>query len=177
MKESSVTPRLDPILTRRWWIRTLAINGVIALVVFAAIQVIPVNRDNPPVVREPVWDSPQTRDLAAGACFDCHSNETRWPWYAHIAPVSWLTWYDATEGREDLNFSEWDRFDHAEDVDPDDPFPPKTLSERIGDEIRSGRMPPGTYQLMHAEARLSDADKEALIAGLVQTVQANQARE
>jgi mono/diheme cytochrome c family protein len=133
-----------------------------------------VGRTNPPVGREPVWDSPETRRLAQAACLDCHGNTTEWPWYSRIAPVSWVIWYDVTEGRERLNFSEWDRHTDDETVDPADPFPPKRLSERIADEIRSGSMPPGTYRLMHPEARLSDTQKEALIEGLVQTVQQNQ---
>lgn len=164
-----------PPLARRWWINTLAINGMIALVVFGAIQLLPVRGPNPPVVREPLWDAPSTRTLAVAACFDCHSNQTEWPWYAQIAPVSWVIAYDVLEGREDLNFSEWDRHARSEYVDPADPFPPKTLSKRIEDEIRAGTMPPGTYRLLHADARLTDAEKEALIAGLIRTVQQNQA--
>lgn len=160
--------------TRRWWVRTLSINAAIVVAVFGLIQLVPIGRDNPPVLREPAWASPETRDLAAGACFDCHSNQTVWPWYARIAPVSWVIGYDVTQGREALNFSEWDRHARSETVDPNDPFPPKTLSERIEDEIRGGTMPPGTYRLMHPEARLSDAEKEALIAGLVATVKQNQ---
>lgn len=154
--------------------RTLAINGVLVLVVFGAIQLIPVPRENPPVSGEPVWNSAQTRDLAVRACFDCHSNKTVWPIYAQIAPISWSIWYDVVEGREDLNFSTWDRHLRADYVDPNDPFPPKTLSQRIEDEIRSGDMPPGTYRLLHPDARLTNAEKEALIAGLQATVQGNQ---
>ena len=158
---------------RRWWQRTLLINAGIVLLVAAAIQLFPALPDNPPVVREPVWDSPKTRALTVQACYDCHSNETQWPWYSRIAPVSWLLAYDVVEGREDLNFSEWDR--HAvSDIDPDEPFAPKTLVERIEDEIRSGRMPPDLYQLNHPAARLSDAEREALIAGLLRTVEQNQ---
>lgn len=160
--------------SRRWWTRTLAINAAIALLFFGAIQLIPVSRENPPVRREPVWDTPETRALAQTACFDCHSNETVWPWYARIAPSSWVVWYDVTEGREALNFSEWDRHADDEYVDPNDPFPPKTLSERIEAVIRDGSMPPGTYRLAHPEARLSGAQKEALIEGLLRTVKANQ---
>ena len=58
-----------------------------AVVFFAAIQLVPVKRDNPPVVSEPNWDSPETRALAKRACFDCHSNETTWPWYTYVAPI------------------------------------------------------------------------------------------
>ena len=126
-------------------------------------------------MREPVWESPETRALAVNACFDCHSNLTRWPWYSRIAPVSWILWYDVTEGRQHLNFTEWDRFVHANQIDPNDPFPPKTLSERIAEVVHSGRMPPGTYRLANpATQRLTDAQKEALIAGLIRTVQQNQ---
>ena len=160
--------------TRGWWVRTLSINAAIVVAAFGLIQLVPVGRDNPPTLREPAWDSPQTRELAVGACFDCHSNETAWPWYARVAPVSWVIGYDVVEGREALNFSEWNRHARSETVDPDDPFPPKTLSERIEDEIRDGTMPPGTYQLMHPEARLSEAEKEALIAGLIATVRQSQ---
>ena len=152
----------------------MVINAGIVLVAFGAIQLIPVGRTNPPVVREPVWDTPETRALTQAACFDCHSNETVWPWHSRIAPLGWVIWYDVTEGRERLNFSDWDQHADEEYTDPIDPFPPKTLSERITDEIRSGQMPPGTYRLIHPDARLSASEKEALIEGLVQTVKANQ---
>ncbi len=77
------------------------------MLVLLLIQLIPVDKSNPPVVSEPTWDSPQTRALAKDACFDCHSNETVWPWYAKIAPSSWLLAQDVDEGRSALNFSEW----------------------------------------------------------------------
>lgn len=152
----------------------MIINAAMALIVFGAIQLVPVPRENPPVLREPLWDSPETRALAQTACFDCHSNETVWPWYARLAPSSWVVWYDVTEGREALNFSEWDRHADDEYVDPADPFPPQTLSERIEAVIRDGSMPPGTYRLAHSAARLSAAQKEVLIEGLVRTVKGSQ---
>jgi mono/diheme cytochrome c family protein len=124
--------------------------------VFLVIQVIPYGRDhtNPPVTAEPAWDSPKTRSLAAAACFDCHSNETDRPWYTNVAPMSWLIQHDVDEGRSALNFSEWDRPQDAEDV---------------GEVIREGEMPPWTYTILHSGARLSDAEKERLIAGLEAT--------
>lgn len=164
----------EQLRARRWWLRTLAINAGLALIVFALIQLVPVGRDNPPTVREPVWDALETRDLAVRACYDCHSNETQWPAYSAIAPVRWVIWYDVIEGREALNFSEWDRHVRDDVVDPDDPFPPPTLSERIEDEIRAGTMPPGSYRLLNPDARLSEAEREALIEGLLRTVQQNQ---
>jgi hypothetical protein len=162
----------QPPIPRRWWIKALVINAGIVLLVFGAIQLIPIQRDNPPVLREPEWDAPETRQLAVQACFDCHSNETEWPWYAYVAPASWIIRYDVTEGREDLNFSEWDRYAQP-DENPDDPFAEKPLAERIADEIRSDRMPPGDYRLMNPDARLSDEQKEALIEGLQRTIEQN----
>lgn len=82
--------------------------GALALVLLA-IQLVPYGRDhhNPPAVAEPPWDSPQTRELFVKACADCDSNQTRWPWYSHIAPVSWLVQRDVEEGRSKLNLSLW----------------------------------------------------------------------
>jgi len=128
---------------------SIVIVGVIA---FGAIQLIPVARTNPPVVREPNWDSPQTRALAVRACYDCHSNETRWRWYAYVAPVSWLVVHDTEEGRGELNFSEW-----------------RASSRKVNEivqQIRSDKMPKSVYLPLHPEARLTDAEKEALISGL-----------
>ena len=81
------------------------IIGFVGLVLagLLLIQLVPVQRTNPPVVREPNWDSVQTRDLMARACLDCHSNETNWPWYAYVAPVSWLVAHDVQEGRATVN--------------------------------------------------------------------------
>ncbi|HEY5270864.1 MAG TPA: heme-binding domain-containing protein, partial [Anaerolineales bacterium] len=83
---------------------------IIGLVVVGLlIQLVPLpgRGNNPPVTSEPLWDSPQTRALAKRACFDCHSNETVWPWYSYVAPVSWLVYNDTMQGRRRLNFSEW----------------------------------------------------------------------
>ena len=117
------------------------------------IQLIPFGRQhtNPAVVREPAWDSPQTRDLAKRACFDCHSNETVWPWYSGIAPVSWLTQRDVNGGRSHLNFSEWNK--------------PQRHAPHAAEEIQKGDMPPWFYLPMHAAARLTEAEKASLIAG------------
>ena len=171
---SSVRDLPDGPASRRWWGKTLAIDAALILVIFGAIQLVPVNRANPPVRREPVWDSPETEALVKGACYDCHSNETRWPWYAKIAPASWVVWYDVTQARKHLNFTEWDRFTHAEYVDPNNPFPPKTLTERIAQVLTSGRMPLGIYRIAHRPARLTSGQRDALLAGLIRTVKQNQ---
>ncbi len=140
-------------LTRR---ETALLVGVLAML-FVLIQFLPVGaqRTNPPVVAEPHWDSPQTRALFMRACADCHSNLTRWPWYSHVAPVSWLVAHDVAAGRRHLDVSEWNREQrHAQDA---------------AGEVREGDMPLEIYLPMHAEARLSPAEKRQLIAGLVAT--------
>lgn len=92
--------------------KKIVLYAVLAIVaVLLLIQLVPYGRDhsNPPVVQEPVWDSPQTEALVRSACYDCHSNEVVWPFYSNIAPFSWLVQHDVDEGRSRLNFSEWNR--------------------------------------------------------------------
>jgi hypothetical protein len=119
-----------------------------------AIQLVPYGRahTNPPLQAEPAWDSPQTAELARRACYDCHSNETVWPWYSNIAPVSWLVQHDVDEGRRRLNFSEWNR--------------PQREARSAGREVQRGSMPPSNYFLTHPSAKLSPQEAQALIEGL-----------
>jgi len=123
------------------------------VVLFVAMQFIPSARTNPPVESEVAWDSPRTRDLFYRACADCHSHETRWPWYSGVAPVSWLIANHVREGRRDMNVSMPDEVDVTEAVA----------------QIRNGEMPPADYRLVHPEARLNDAEKAELISGLKKT--------
>ena len=137
--------------------RLILLVGAIIVVAFLAIQVVPYGRDhtNPPVTAEPAWDSAATRELAVKACFDCHSNETVWPWYSNVAPVSWLLKNHVDKGREKLNFSEWGTGEQE--------------TEKIVKVVREGEMPPGDYLLLHPEARLSDVDSQTLLDGLGRT--------
>ena len=120
---------------------------------FIAIQFVPSAHTNPPVESDVAWDSPRTRELFFRACSDCHSHETRWPWYSRIAPVSWLIANHVRDGRLDMNISVPDEVDVTEAVK----------------QIRTGRMPPADYRLMHPEARLNEAEKTELISGLKKT--------
>ena len=134
--------------------------GVPVLVVLA-IQLVPYGRDHtpPPSGRRVVWDSARTEELARRACFDCHSNETRWPWYASIAPISWRIQTDVNLARARLDFT---AFDSAS----------AKVAEAAGEAaetVTSGDMPPQDYVLMHPEARLMGADKRTLAAGLAAT--------
>ena len=134
--------------------RIIIIIAVVVVGGFLLIQLIPYghNHTNPPVVQEPQWDSPQTRDLAVRACFDCHSNQSVWPVYSNIAPISWLVQHDVEEGRQRLNFSEWNR--------------PQREARNAGREVQRGEMPDPKYLPLHPQARLTDAEKQALIQGL-----------
>src|SRR5437899_832060 len=117
---------------KRW----LSIIGV-GIGLFLLIQLIPFGHDhtNLPVTQEVKWDSAQTRDLAVRACYDCHSNQTVWPWYSNVAPLSWKIQQDVNEGRQRLNFSEWE------------------LSQRnagsAARQVENGNMPPGLYVVLH----------------------------
>lgn len=140
--------------SRRFWVRA----GLVLALAFVVIQFVPYGRDhlNPPVGAEPTWDSPETRALARQACFDCHSNETEWPAYSRVAPVSWLIHRDVSEGRAVLNFSEWQRQQEE--------------ATEAAEQVLEREMPPGIYQLMHAHARLGAADRERLGRGLARTL-------
>jgi mono/diheme cytochrome c family protein len=129
---------------------------VAGAVLFVVIQFVPYGRDhdNPPVLAEPAWDSPATRELAVRACFDCHSNETNWAWYSNVAPASWLIQHDVDEGRAKLNWSEWGQ---------------ESEGEESAETVREGSMPPTAYTILHSEARLSDQEMAALAAGLEAT--------
>lgn len=146
-----------------------AIYSSIALTIvgLAVAQLIPISRDNPPAHTAVKWDSPQTQALAGRACLDCHSNETRWPWYGYIAPGSWLLKNHVNGGREELNFSELNNLPA---------FRQARVVEDVGQQIRNGAMPPADYLILHPDARLSDAEKRQLIQGLQQSLAASLAK-
>ncbi len=126
----------------------------VILALFVLAQAVPYGRNHsdPPVTNTVAWDSEQTRSLFAKACADCHSNQTVWPWYSNVAPVSWLVQNDVDGGRGELNISV-----SARRVD------------KLAGAVRDGEMPPLQYKLAHPGARLSSPDKQALIAGLEAT--------
>jgi mono/diheme cytochrome c family protein len=129
--------------------------GLVAVVAFTIlIQFIPfpgLGKD-PPVVAEPAWNSTATRALAVRACYDCHSNKTRWPWYSRIAPVSWLVAHHVSEGRAALNFS--------------DPNASRFGADRAARAVLDHAMPPFYYTWLHPRAALSAAERKTLAAGL-----------
>jgi len=133
---------------RRW----LKITLIVLAVLFVVIQFIPIAHTNPPVKAD-IAAPPDVKAVLRKGCYDCHSNQTVWPWYVHLAPVSWLLWNDVNGGRGKMNFSEWGT------------YPPDTqakLMRKSWHEVSGGDMPPWYYRMMHPPSRLSDAEKATL---------------
>jgi hypothetical protein len=133
--------------------RKLPVVVLLAVVgVLAGIQLIPVSRTNPPVETE-ISAPAAVQSILRQACYDCHSNKTVWPWYGRIAPASWLVAHDVAEGREELNFTTWNRYSADQQA---------TYRKEVWKEVEEDGMPPFPYRLMHAQARLSAEQKAAL---------------
>jgi hypothetical protein len=141
--------------------KKLRIAGLLMMVSFAAIQSVRPNRINPPVdshrtLEAQVSVPAEVQAVLWRACTDCHSNETRWPWYSNVAPVSWFLADHVQHGRRHLNFSEWDRPRRGEQ--------PANRLESICKEVRSGAMPLDSYLLLHRDARLTQDEVQAICA-------------
>jgi hypothetical protein len=139
-------------------LKALAVGLAAIAAAFLLLQLVPYGRthSNPPTIVEPAWDSPRTRALAVRACFDCHSNQTRWPWYSNVAPFSWTVQFDVETARSVINFSEWNRR--------------YALAGYAGRRTSSGMMPPNKYRLAHPEADLTSAEWMELARGLEATL-------
>jgi hypothetical protein len=134
--------------------KILGILILAGIALFVLIQVLPIGHDhsNPPVVQDAPWRTADAREVAKRACYDCHSNETTWPWYSNIAPLSWQIQRDVVEGRQKLNFSTWGQGEQE--------------TEEIAEVIQGEEMPPRTYLVLHPAAKLSPSEKEVLLQGL-----------
>jgi hypothetical protein len=123
------------------------------VVILVMMFAFPGSKTNPEIEREIQWDSPQTKALFYRACADCHSNETKWPWYSNIAPVSWFVIGHVNHARGHFNISS------------------KKLGEahEAAEELEEGEMPLKSYLLMHPEAKLTPEEKKDLISGLKKT--------
>jgi hypothetical protein len=137
--------------------RALAGATVVIAGFLLVAQAFRVDRSNPPVENE-MPAPPAIRSLLRRACYDCHSNETLWPWYVHLAPASWLLAHDVREGRETANFSAWG---YA-------PARRAKVLRESAEELVEREMPPWYYRLLHPEARLDAAEIETLRAWLTE---------
>lgn len=122
-------------------------------VLFGLIQLVPSKQTNPKVaadIKAPVAVKAQLRT----SCYDCHSNETKWPWYSKVAPFSWLVVHDVNEGRSELNFSDWGTYNT---------FKKRYLLKEIKETVEEGTMPVNLYTYAHPKAKLSPATKSLLL--------------
>lgn len=138
--------------------RPLLLFLVVAVVGFGLAQLVPLGVTNPSARVEPAWNSPETRRLAVAACFDCHSNQSRHVWYEEVAPVKWWIANHVSEGRQAVNFDEWNR--------------PQPRAVRSSRTVADTSMPPSYYHWfgLHSTAKLSAADRHTLMAGLDETI-------
>ena len=131
----------------------LLLLGIVVLIQFIPSNLPDVSFENPNdlLANNDVPES--IENLLRTSCYDCHSNETVYPWYSYVAPVSFLISKDTREGRHHLNFSEWEKMDAIEKAE---------ALDDIADEVEEGEMPLKIYTTMHSNARMSDADRNAL---------------
>ncbi len=127
---------------------------LVIVIVLVGIQFVPVTMTNPPI-QEEISVSPEVKAILKRACYDCHSHETIWPEYSRVAPVSWLLAWDVRKGREELNFSTWNRYGQKKR---------HKIIKEIWEEVEEGEMPPWFYLPLHPEAQLSDQDHGLLRA-------------
>ncbi len=135
--------------------------ALVLVALFLIAQFVQPERTNPPIIPSRSLEAhvqvpPDVLPILKRACGDCHSSETKWPWYSHVAPVSWLVADDVNVGRSHINFHDWEAQEN-----------PKEAAEHLGlicKEVREKGMPPFSYRLMHRESHLSDKDVDAICA-------------
>jgi heme-binding protein len=142
---------VNALAARRRKVAYAGLLGFATAMLFA--QLITVSRTNPASDGE-LAAPPAVTQIIRRACYDCHSNGTRWPWYSRVAPTSWIVAHHVTAGRRQLNFSEWGG------------YLPRTRRHKLqwmARAVRDEQMPPWSYRLIHPESRLSESDRAALV--------------
>ena len=134
--------------------------GLALLVVFLLAQIAQPKRTNPPVEQSRTLNAhaqlpPDVQAILERSCYDCHSNQTKWPWYSRVTPANFLLVHDVDHGRDHLNFSEWSTYTEKSR---------KSKLEEICEEVEQNAMPLKKYLVMHPDAKVSDPDKEKLCA-------------
>jgi len=133
------------------WLKTVLLS---ITVLFVGIQFVPIERTNPPITGE-IQAHAEVMRILRKACYDCHSNETSWPWYSYIAPMSWTIESDVKVGRGDLNFSEWSDYS---------PMKQDFKQSQSGELVAAGEMPLWFYIPLHPEADLTKEEIELIVA-------------
>jgi hypothetical protein len=132
--------------------------GIAIILLFVVIQFVPVDKQNPPLnPSQTIYATqtvpPEVRNVFESSCNDCHSDETRWPWYAHIAPASWIVAHDVHEGRKEMNFSEWGKYSTEKEEDK---------LEEICEQVVNGDMPESKYAFVHRKSKPTEAQRNAV---------------
>ncbi len=125
---------------------------VLLILAFIGIQFIEIEKTNPPVTAE-IKAPDEVINLFKTACYDCHSNETKWPWYSSVAPISWLVEKDVREGRNHLNFSEFELMTSDKKAE---------YKKEIWEEVRDDNMPLNIYTIIHPKAKLDITQKNLI---------------
>jgi hypothetical protein len=139
--------------------KTIKILLLVLAAIFIIIQFIPYGRPSNQASTGKelfkVTDIPQdVGQILKTACYDCHSQLVKFPWYSHVAPVSWLLASDINEGREHLDLSKWGDLSKKDKL---------KLLDKISEEVGEGNMPLKKYTLIHSEARLTKAERDAIV--------------
>ncbi len=132
----------------------IAIVILLVVIQFFPVNLPEVNTDNPGDLLKNADVPEEVAEILKTSCYDCHSNETVYPWYSHVAPISYLVKRDVEKGREELNFSEWTKLKKSKKL--------KKLDE-VGEEVQEGEMPMWIYTLIHSHAKLTDKQKELIV--------------
>lgn len=138
--------------------KALKIIAVVLLVVFVGIQFIPTNRNQsemiPPTDFMMVNNVPrEVKSILMISCYDCHSNNTQYPWYNKVQPISWYLEGHIKDGKEELNFSDFGSYSDRMQ---------KAKMRSIISQVEDGKMPPPTYTFLHPEAKLTAEEKQLL---------------
>ncbi|MBK8902566.1 MAG: heme-binding domain-containing protein [Anaerolineaceae bacterium] len=126
------------------------------------LQLWPTDTTNPPVVTTPDWEDEHIQQLVERACYDCHSHETRWPWYTKVVPAYFLLAYDVQRGRDTLNFSRWEETCCTQEQ-----------IDEMAETVTKNHMPLPYYMVLHPEAYLSDVERGQLVYGLMDVMNEN----
>jgi hypothetical protein len=140
----------------------LRILFILLIAAFVVMQFFGIDRNNPEFDQETDFltiENPpaEMEKIITSSCYDCHSNQTVWPWYSYIAPASWLIEDHVIEGRDNLNFSDWGTYELEDRA---------YIIEEMIEEIEEGEMPFPGYDKMHPDAKLTEEQKQALFTWL-----------
>ena len=127
--------------------------GFVLIAILFLAQAIRIEKSNPPVSSD-ISADPAIKPLLRRACYNCHSNETVWPWYSNVAPASWLVGSDVKEARRRMNFSEWGAYSSEMQAHK---------LRGIAEEMESGEMPPWYYAMAHSDSHLNHAERTRIV--------------